>query len=172
MCSRCLGENAEKNLQLNDPAYQWVCKVFGIQRPKASYVLVGRGYTPILTWFLFNPVHEDFDSAIVDYTEAIRLNSDYTEAYAHRRVAKAELGNIDEARSDLQTTLELAERQGNPDFKAFVEKWLQRLDQVDLKQGNHKQPRRGGQWKGKVKIAEDFDELPESFMAFFQGEEE
>ena len=40
---------------------------------------------------------------------------------------------------------------------------------VPLKHGN-KKPRRGGQWKGKVKIAEDFDELPESFMAAFRGE--
>lgn len=37
---------------------------------------------------------------------------------------------------------------------------------VPLKQDD-KKPRRGGQWKGKVKIAEDFDELPESFMAVF-----
>ena len=35
---------------------------------------------------------------------------------------------------------------------------------------NNKKPRRGGQWKGKVKIAKDFDELPESFMAAFRGE--
>lgn len=34
---------------------------------------------------------------------------------------------------------------------------------VSLEQEN-KKPRRGGQWKGRVKIAEDFDELPESFM--------
>ena len=26
-----------------------------------------------------------------------------------------------------------------------------------------KEPRRGGQWKGKVKIAPDFDEIPEGF---------
>lgn len=32
-----------------------------------------------------------------------------------------------------------------------------------------KETRRGGQWKGKVKISEDFDELPETFMAFFHG---
>ncbi len=37
---------------------------------------------------------------------------------------------------------------------------------VPLEQDS-KKPRRGGQWKGKVKIAEDFDELPESFMAVF-----
>ena len=42
---------------------------------------------------------------------------------------------------------------------------------VPLKQSN-KKPRRGGQWKGKVKIAKDFDELPESFMAAFRGEKE
>ena len=42
---------------------------------------------------------------------------------------------------------------------------------VSLKQRD-KKPRRGGQWKGKVKIAKDFDELPESFMAFFRGEGE
>ncbi len=35
-----------------------------------------------------------------------------------------------------------------------------------------KETRRGGQWRGKVKIAEDFDELPESFMAFFHGQNE
>ena len=117
-------------------------------------------------------LREEFDAAIVDFTEALRLNSDYTEAYAYRGVAKAELGNIDEARSDFQTALVLAEQQGNSDFKALVEQWLQRLDQVAVKSGNYKQPRRGGQWKGKVKIADDFDELPESFMAVFHEDKE
>ena len=65
-----------------------------------------------------------------------------------------------------------AEQQGNPGFKALVEEWLRRLDQVDLKRDNHKKPRRGEQWKGKVKIAEDFDELPESFMEVFHGDNE
>ena len=36
-------------------------------------------------------------------------------------------------------------------------------------QQEDKKPRRGRQWKGKVKIAEDFDELPEAFMAAFRG---
>ena len=39
---------------------------------------------------------------------------------------------------------------------------------VSLKSENHKEPRQGGQWKGKVKIAPDFDELPDSFMAAFR----
>ncbi len=42
---------------------------------------------------------------------------------------------------------------------------------IPLKQDD-KKPRRGGQWKGKVKIAEDFDELPDSFMAAFRGKNE
>ena len=41
---------------------------------------------------------------------------------------------------------------------------------VALKRDN-KKPRRGGQWKGKVKIPKDFDELPKSFMIPFCGED-
>ena len=84
--------------------------------------------------------------------------------------ARSDLQN--EARSDLQTALELAEQQENDNFKVLVEKWLQRLDQIVLKHGNRKKSRRGGQWKGKVKIAYDFDELPESFMAVFHEDKE
>lgn len=43
---------------------------------------------------------------------------------------------------------------------------------VSLKPENHKEPRRGGQWKGKVKIVPDFDELPDSFMAAFRMEKD
>jgi len=32
------------------------------------------------------------------------------------------------------------------------------------------EPRRGGQWRGKVNIADDFDELPEELAAAFRGE--
>ena len=31
------------------------------------------------------------------------------------------------------------------------------------------EPRRGGQWHGKVNIADDFDELPEDIAAAFWG---
>ncbi len=112
------------------------------------------------------------DAALDDYDEAIRLNPNFMNAYINRGIVQLGLNDIDEARSNLQTALELSEQQRNPDFKSLVEEWLQRLNQMDSKQGNRKKPRRGGQWKGKVKIAEDFDELPESFTEVFRGDNE
>ena len=114
---------------------------------------------------------EELDAAIADYDEVIRIKSDYAEAYANRGAAKVQLGSIDEAQSDFKIALELAEHQGNDNLKVFVEEQLQQLDQVASRQ-NNKKPRRGGQWKGKVKIAEDFDEPPESFTESLCGEDE
>ena len=113
-----------------------------------------------------------YDAALADYAEAIRIQPDYAEAYAYRGALKAHLGRINKARSDFQKALELAEQQKKDNVKDFIQNQLQQLNQMDSKHKNQKQPRRGGQWKGKVKIAEDFDELPESFMASFHGEDE
>ena len=112
---------------------------------------------------------EELDAAIIDYNEAIRIEPDYAEAHANLGMAKIGLDRIDEAKSDLQTALELAEQQSSVDLKVFVENQLQQLNQLTSQQ-NNKKPRRGGQWKGKVKIAEDFDELPESFTEVFHGD--
>ena len=114
---------------------------------------------------------EELDAAIADYDKAIRLKSDSAEAYANLGMTKAGLDRIDEAKSDLQTALELAERQGNDNLTAFIEERLQQLDLIASKQDN-KESRRGGQWKGKVKITEDFDEISESFMEVFRGDNE
>ena len=111
------------------------------------------------------------DEALADYTEAIRIKPDYAEAYAYRGALEGHLGKINKARLDFQKALELAKRSGNNNLKASVENQLQQLNQAVSKQSN-KQPRRGGQWKGKVKIADDFDELPESFMEDFHGDKE
>ena len=111
------------------------------------------------------------DEALADYTEAIRIKPDYAEAYAYRGVLEAHLGKINKARSDFQKALELAKRPGNNSLKDFVENQLQQLNQVASEQ-NNKKPRRGGQWKGKVKIADDFDELPEAFKEVFRGNKE
>ena len=112
------------------------------------------------------------DAALDDYDEAIRLNPNFMNAYVNRGIVKLGLNDIDEARSNLQTALVLAEQQGNADFKTLVEEWLQQFDQMDSKHEDRKQQRHGGQWKGKVKIAEDFDELPESFTEVFRGDNE
>ena len=110
-------------------------------------------------------------AVLADLNAAIHLQSGFMDAYANRGVAQLDLGNIGEAKSDFQIALELAEQQENDQLKAFVENQLQQLNQAASKQ-NNKKPRRGGQWKGKVKIAEDFDELPESFMKVTNGEDE
>ena len=89
-----------------------------------------------------------------------------------QRVFETHIRLFSSVQPNLRSALVLAEQQGNSDFKVLVEKWLQRLDQVILKRGNHKQSRRGGQWKGKVKIADDFGELPESFMEVFRRDNE
>lgn len=110
-------------------------------------------------------------AALADLNTAIRLQPNFMNAYVNRGVAQLGLGNIDEAESDFQVALELAEQQENDTLKTFVENQLQQLDRVASKE-NNKKPRRGGQWKGKVKIAEDFDELPESFTEAFHGDNE
>ncbi len=109
-------------------------------------------------------------AALADLNEAIRLRPDFMNAYINRGIAQLSLNNIDEMKADLQRALELAEQQENVDAKVFLEKELQQLNQAVSKQ-NNKKPRRGGQWKGKVKIADDFDELPESFMTCFDRED-
>ena len=109
------------------------------------------------------------DAALDNYNEAIRLNPNFMNAYINRGIVQLGLNNIDEAKTDLQKALELAEQQENMDAKAFVGEELQQLNQVALKQ-NNKKSRGGGQWKGKVKVTEDFDELPESFMVSFREE--
>ena len=110
-------------------------------------------------------------AALADLNAAIRLQPNFMNTYANRGVAQLGLGNIDAAKSDFQVALELVEQQENDNLKTFVEEQLQQLNQAASKQ-NNKKPRRGGQWKGKVKIAEDFDELPEPFMESFRREDE
>jgi hypothetical protein len=39
-----------------------------------------------------------------------------------------------------------------------------------IKYSQNDQPRTPGYWQGKVKIAEDFEELPEHIAAAFRGE--
>ncbi|MBK9748920.1 MAG: tetratricopeptide repeat protein [Chloroflexi bacterium] len=50
----------------------------------------------------------NYDAAIMEYTEAIRLNSMLADAYAGRGIAYAHIGNLQSAAADLSQAIELA----------------------------------------------------------------
>jgi prevent-host-death family protein len=78
-----------------------------------------------------------------------------------------EVTNIHQAKSQLSKLVERALR-GEEVVIARAGKPLVRL--VSIHQSD--QPRSGGQWKGKVRIAEDFDELPDNVARAFGIENE
>lgn len=75
--------------------------------------------------------------------------------------------NVHEAKTHLSQLLDLA-ASGEEVIIARAGKPLAKLIPYQVKQ----QPRKSGYWKGKVKIAKDFDELPEELSRAFQGEAE
>jgi len=50
---------------------------------------------------------KNWDKAIAEYTEAIKLNPNYTDAYTSRGAAYLEKGNIDLARADVNSALKI-----------------------------------------------------------------
>jgi prevent-host-death family protein len=73
-----------------------------------------------------------------------------------------QITNIHEAKSQLSKLVERA-LEGEEIIIARAGKPVVRL--VPVRQSDA--PRQGGQWKGKVRIAEDFDELPEDIARAF-----
>ena len=53
------------------------------------------------------------------------------EAWYHRGVVKAKLGDTDSARSDLTTAKQLAENSGNNEFMIIIDAALSELDDGD-----------------------------------------
>ena len=78
-----------------------------------------------------------------------------------------QIANIHEAKSQLSKLVERA-LEGEEIIIARAGKPVVRL--VPVRQSDA--PRRGGQWKGKVRIAEDFDELPADIARAFGIETE
>ncbi|MDE0482740.1 MAG: tetratricopeptide repeat protein [Candidatus Poribacteria bacterium] len=58
------------------------------------------------------------------------LKPDFAEVYANRGMASIQLNRIDEAKSDFQTALKLANKQEQQELKAFIEKQLQELNNL------------------------------------------
>jgi prevent-host-death family protein len=73
--------------------------------------------------------------------------------------------NIHEAKSNLSRLIELAVA-GEEVIISKAGKPVARL----VPYRETKKPRRLGVWKGRVHIAPDFDELPQSIAAAFRGE--
>lgn len=76
-----------------------------------------------------------------------------------------ETKNIHEAKTHLSRLVERAAN-GEEIIIAKAGKPMAKL----VPYHEEKKPRKPGCWKGKVWIADDFDELPEDIMAAFRGE--
>jgi prevent-host-death family protein len=73
--------------------------------------------------------------------------------------------NVHEAKTHLSRLLEAVER-GEDVVIARAGKPVARLVPVTVR----REPRVPGTWRGRVFIADDFDETPESVLAAFRGE--
>ena len=75
-----------------------------------------------------------------------------------------QVANIHEAKTNLSLLLKYAE-EGEVVLIARAGKPIARLVVITPR----KQGRKPGIWKGKVKMASDFDELPEDLISAFEG---
>jgi len=74
--------------------------------------------------------------------------------------------NIHEAKTHLSQYIELAFN-GEDIIICKAGKPMAKLTRYE----GSEQPRKPGYWEGKVVISDDFDELPESIIKTFQGED-
>jgi prevent-host-death family protein len=73
--------------------------------------------------------------------------------------------NVDEAKTHLSRLLDRVEA-----GEEFVICWSGKPVARLVSYERTSRPRQPGAWRGKVRIADDFDELPEEIMAAFRGE--
>ena len=88
--------------------------------PNAEYSYHWRG--------LSNNGLERYEAAITDFDEAIRINPDYAEAYYHRADANFSLNHFGEARTDLQTALELADQANDERLIELIQELLDEIN--------------------------------------------
>ena len=65
-----------------------------------------------------------YEAAIADYDQALRLKPDYAIAYGNRGVANALLEQVNGARQDFKKALALAREAGDEDIAARAERGL------------------------------------------------
>ena len=70
-----------------------------------------------------------YEEAIADYDQAIRLQPDSAPMYINRSNAKAELGQYREAIADLEAALDLAREAGDSDLITSIEGKIEELEQ-------------------------------------------
>ena len=76
----------------------------------------------------------NYKDAIADYNAAIHLKPDFARAYYHRSEAKGKLGQLSEAKSDLQIAAKLAKQAGDVSLKVITEQKL-RLSRITFNPG-------------------------------------
>jgi prevent-host-death family protein len=76
-----------------------------------------------------------------------------------------QITNIHQAKTQLSKLIEQV-LQGEEIIICKAGKPVAKLVQYE----QNRKPRQGGQWRGKVKLAADFDQLPEEITAAFRGE--
>ncbi len=77
------------------------------------------------------------------------------------------IANIHEAKTQLSKLIEAAIK----GEEVVISKAGKPVAKIIAYQPNS-EPRKSGYWRGKVKIADDFDTLPDSILKSFMGEEE
>ena len=70
-----------------------------------------------------------YEEAIADYDQAVRLQPDQAHFYINRSKANTELGQHQEAIADLEAALELAREAGDSDLITFIEGKIEELEQ-------------------------------------------
>jgi tetratricopeptide (TPR) repeat protein len=72
---------------------------------------------------------KDLQGAIADYNSALKINSNYADAYNNRGLARSDVGDKQGAIADLQKAAELFQQQGNTQLSQTILEYIKKLQQ-------------------------------------------